>query len=325
MKKISFHILFWIFIAFYVFDYFIDNYNLKYSIGYTLYEVFIFSIEFYINLFILLPYFLEQKKKLFYYLSLILLLSLTCSSFFILGIHKEILAPTTARAIISFALNHALFILISYFVWHFNKYEQEKQKRLLLENEKLQAEMLLLKTQISPHFLFNVLNNIYTLTLLKSDDAPKMLSTLSDILRYFLYEGNKESVFLDSEIGIISKYIQIQKYRQIPGMNNIRFRIIGNTAGLKVPPLLYMTLLENAFKHGDIVETEKGYVDIQFTITNNDIKLIIENSYTEKEKSNGIGLKNIKSQLEILYGNAYQMNLNTENNIFKIKLTLHGI
>lgn len=325
MKKISFHILFWIFIAFYVFDYFIDNYSLKYSISYTLYEVFIFSIEFYINLFILLPFFLENKKRLLYYLSLLLLLSSTCFSFFIIDINKELLGQTTVRAIISFALNHALFILISYFVWHFNKYELEKQKRLLLENEKLQAEMLLLKTQISPHFLFNALNNIYALTLLKSDDAHKMLSTLSDILRYFLYEGNKHSVFLDSEIGIISKYIQIQKYRQIPGMNNIKLTVIGNTAGLKVPPLLYMTLLENAFKHGDIIEKEEGFIDIKFTITNNDIELIIENSYSEKEKSNGIGLKNIKSQLDILYGSSYKMDLNTENNTFKIKLTLHGI
>lgn len=325
MKKISFHISFWIFIAFYVFDYFIDNYDVKYSIGFTIYEVFIYSIEFYINLFILLPFFLEKKKNLFYYIFLFILLSLTCSSFFILEINNEILGPTTLRAIISFALNHALFILMSYFVWYFHKYELEKQKTLLLENEKLQAEMLLLKTQISPHFLFNTLNNIYTLTLIKSDDAPKMLSTLSDILRYFLYEGSKTSVFLKSEIDVIFKYIQIQKYRQIPGKNNISFKIIGNTTGLKVPPLLYMTLLENAFKHGDIIEVEKGFVDIQFTITGNDIELVIENSYSEKEKSNGIGLKNIKSQLDILYASAYNMQINTENNLFKLKLTLHGI
>ena len=324
MKKLSFHILFWVFIAFYVFDYLIDLFNLKSSIAYTLFEVSTNALEFYINLFFLLPMVLEKKGKALYISGVIILLSCTYFIFFITGLHNVLLSLNFTRGVISFLLNHSFYILISFFVWHFNKFELEKQKRLLLENEKLQTEALLLKTQISPHFLFNALNNIYTLTLLKNDDAPKMLSTLSDILRYFLYEGTKQYVFLESEIEIAEKYIQIQKYRQIPGMNNISFRVIGNSSGLKVPPLIYMTLIENAFKHSDIIEDEKGFVDINFSIHHTQIELSIINSFVPKEKNNGIGLKNVRSQLDLLFEKNYNISLSEDNHTFKINLIING-
>lgn len=209
---------------------------------------------------------------------------------------------------------------MSYFVWYFYQFELETQKRLQLENEKLQSEMMLLKSQISPHFLFNALNNIYALTLIKSDNAPKMLSGLSDILRYFLYEGDKKSVFLDSELEMISKYILLQKYRQIPGMHNISFNVSGKSSRIEIPPLLFMTFIENAFKHGDILENENGYVDIRFNVTETRIEFEISNSFSPKEKNNGIGLKNVESQLEILYGENYEMSINEENNIFHVIL-----
>ena len=122
MKKIGFHILFWVFIAFYVFDYFIDSYTFKSSIGYTLYEVAIFSLEFYINLFVLLPFLYAKNRKIIYFGLLIVMLSLLCSSFFVLNLNKEVLGISTERAIISFILNHSLFILMSYFVWYFYSY-----------------------------------------------------------------------------------------------------------------------------------------------------------------------------------------------------------
>lgn len=322
MKKTVPHIIFWIFIALYVFDYLIDLYKLKTSIGYTLFEVSTYASEFYINLFFLLPVILEKRGKFFYFCGLVLLLSISCSVFFITGMDEYLLSSDFSRAISSFLLNHLLFILISYFVWYFHKFELEKQKRLQLENEKLQSEMMLLKSQINPHFLFNALNNIYSLTLLKSDDAPKMLSALSDILRYFLYEGNKKDVLLESELKMISKYIQIQKFRQIPGMNNISLKVLGKTSNIKVPPLIFMTLIENAFKHGDILDDKNGHVDIKVNAIGNEINFVIINSFHPKEKNSGIGLKNIRSQLEILYGKNYEMDTTEENNNFHVTLVL---
>lgn len=267
---------------------------------------------------------LEEKGKLLYLFSLTALLSFFFSIYFLAGLNEDLLSSNFPRAVVSFLLNHLLYILMSYFVWYFNKFELEKQKRLQLENEKLQSEMMLLKSQISPHFLFNALNNIYTLTLLKNDDAPKMLSSLSDLLRYFLYEGNKQYVFLESEIEIIEKYIQIQKYRQIPGMNNISLTVSHTTPGIKVPPLLFMTLIENAFKHGNITEDKEGFVHIAFNNSGNRIVFTIINSFHPREKGNGIGLKNVQSQLEIIYGKDYVLNITDENFIFKIELHLNG-
>lgn len=319
-KKIGYHIIFWTFIALYDFDYLIDLYDFKRALLYCLFEVTIYISEFYINLFLLLPLVLKSGKRFRYFLCILLLLSFLFFLYYITGLNKPLLSVEITRGISSFLLNHSLYILMSYFVWYFYKFELETQKRLQLENEKLQSEMMLLKSQISPHFLFNALNNIYALTLIKSDNAPKMLSALSDILRYFLYESNKKNVFLDSELEMISKYILIQKYRQIPGMHNISFNVSGKSSGLKVPPLVFMTLIENAFKHGDILEDENGYVDIRFNITETRIEFEIINSFSPKEKNSGLGLKNVKSQLEILYGKNYEMYINEENNIFNVTL-----
>jgi LytS/YehU family sensor histidine kinase len=324
MNKIGFYILFWIFISLYVFDYFIDEYSLINSIAYTAFEVIIYSAEFYINLFLLIPFVLQKKGKTAYILSLIVLLSVFCSAYFLTGLNAYLLSENVFRAISSFFLNHSLFVFLSYTVWYYNRYISEKQKRLKLEYEKLQSEMMLLKSQVSPHFLFNALNNIYSLALLKSDDAPKMISTLSDILRYFLDEGNKKEVFLESEIEIISKYIQIQKYRQIPGMNNIIFKVSGDPLGLKVPPLLFMTLIENAFKHGDIIEKKEGFVNIGFNISGKKIEFNIVNSFQPKENRSGIGLMNVKSQLDILYGKNYQMSIDEKNKSYNVSLNLYG-
>ncbi len=324
MKKIGFHILFWIFIGLYDFDYLVDLFNFKYGVAYTLFEVSIYAAEFYVNLFFLLPLILKKKGRFFYFLGVTLLLTTFCSFYFITGLNEDLLSPNFPRAILSFLLNHSLYILMSFFVWYFYKFELEKQKRLQLENEKLQSEMMLLKSQISPHFLFNTLNNIYSLTLLKSDDAPKMLSALSDMLRYFIYDGNKKFVFLESEIDIIKRYIQIQKYRQIPGKDNISISITGSLVGLQIPPLLFMTLIENAFKHGDIVEIESGFVNINFNIIQNKIEFTIINSFQPKEKNDGIGLKNIKSQLEILYKKNYVLDIKENDNQFIVKLNFYG-
>ncbi len=324
MRKTILHIFFWIFIFLYIFDYVVELFPLSKSLYLTTFEVILFSIEFYLHLYFLFPVIYQNKGVFQYLISLFLLLFLTWLTYFLFGIEDELLSENFIRGIVTFLLNHLLFIFISYVVWYFMKYFTEKEKNLKLENDKLQMEMLLLKTQISPHFLFNALNNIYSLTLMKSDDAPKMLSALSDILRYLLYEGNKKSVFLTAEIDTIYKYIDIQKYRKIPGLNNISIQVHGDLSAIQIPPLIFMTLIENSFKHGDIVENNKGFVTIVFEIQGSKIDFKIENSYSTREVSNGVGLKNIHSQLNILYGNNYQLKIDESNSIFHVNLQIDG-
>lgn len=324
MRKIQFHILFWIFIFLYIFDYVIENYSWQESLLLTFFETSLFSIEFYLNLFYLFPVIYQKKGNIKYILALSILLSISYSNYYFFGFADNLLSENFVRSIVTFLLNHLLFIFISYIVWYFMKYFTEKEKTLRLENDKLQVEMMLLKTQISPHFLFNALNNIYSLTLMKSDDAPKMLAALSDILRYLLYEGSKQRVFIEVEIEIIQKYIDIQKFRNIPGKNNISLSVNGNASDLQIPPLIFMTLIENAFKHGDIIEKEEGFVAITFTIQEKKIDFAIENSYSNRKYLNGIGLANIQSQLTILYGNLYVLEVDESNSVFKINLQLDG-
>jgi sensor histidine kinase YesM len=324
MNKIYYHLLFWVFISLYVFDYIASFYNFKESILYSSFEVTALCAEFYINLFVLLPFVLNKKGKVAYTAALIALLSLSFSAYYLTGLNITLYNDDLLSSIISFLLNHSLYIFISYIVWFFNKYFTEKQLRLQLENEKLQAEMMLLKSQISPHFLFNALNNIYTLTLIKSDNAPKMLATLADILRYFLYEGDKKQTFLTSEIEIIQKYLQIQKYRQIEGMNNITFNVSDDNSIKQVPPLLFITLVENAFKHGDIIENKNGFVTIDLTTSHNKIEFTIANSFQFKANKLGIGLNNLESQLKNLFGNNYQLKIEDSNSIYKVSLSFYG-
>lgn len=324
MNKIQYHIIFWIFISLYVFDYLIFFYDFKDSILYTSFEILVLSSEFYINLFILLPFVLIKKGRIAYIISLVVLLFLGFSAYYLTGLNTVLYSKEFQRSVISFVLNHSLYIFISYIIWFVNKYFNEKQMRLQLENEKLQSEMMMLKSQISPHFLFNALNNIYSLTLIKSENAPKMLATLADILRYFLYDTDKKTTFLTSEIEIINKYIQIQKYRQIAGMNNINFNISNDNLALQVPPLLLITLVENAFKHGDIIENKDGFVTIDLVTINNKIEFVIANSFQHKGSSEGIGLTNLKSQLKNIFKDNYHFSIDDNNMVYKVTLSFYG-
>jgi len=304
----------------YNFDYFIDGNSVITSFYYSFFELSIYISEFYINLFILIPFLFNKNNKIAYFLSVFIVLSFFWALYYIFGLYDKLLNENTLRAVFSFFLNHILYFIISYFVWHYNKYIKEKQNRLVVEKQKIETEMLLLKSQISPHFLFNSLNNIYTLSLIKSDDAPKMINSLSKILRYFIYSGNNEKVYLTDEVETINEYIQLQKMRKIVGHKNISFNIKTDISTIKIPPLILITFVENAFKHGSIINNKNGFVKINIQLKNEKILFKISNSFNTKEKSNGIGLKNIKSQLELTYYNNYTLSIDDKNNIFDVIL-----
>ncbi len=200
--------------------------------------------------------------------------------------------------------------------------QKASELSLKVEHEKLSSEMALLKSQISPHFLFNTLNNIYSLAFVKSDDAPTMIAVLADVLRYLIYESTVDRVMLSSEIEILQKYLKIQELRRIPGANNSNLQIIGTPEQIKVPPLILITLAENVFKHGSIISEEDGYVNIEVKIDENQVTYYLENSYVKTKSAPGIGLKNIRGQLDLLFGESYKMDIKEEidQGIFKVKL-----
>jgi two-component system LytT family sensor kinase len=178
------------------------------------------------------------------------------------------------------------------------------KKEKLLVKEKLQAEMLHLKSQINPHFLFNSLNTIFSLTRTKSDEAPSAVLLLSSILRHMIYETGKETISVGNELKIINDYIDLQKLR-FGKKAQVKMEVNIEKDSAQIAPLLLMPLVENAFKHSIPNASDETGIFIKISQDNDNFSLIISNpAITSKADNNdedGIGLANIKRQLEMQY------------------------
>lgn len=199
--------------------------------------------------------------------------------------------------------------------------ESKKQE---IENEKLATELSFLRSQINPHFLFNTLNNIYSLALIKSEATADAVLKLSSIMRYVLNETKHDTVELDKEIRFIRHYIELQKVR-LTDKVSIEFVVEGETDGMQIAPLLLIPFVENAFKYGvSTKETSKLLFVVK--ATKNSIYFTAQNHMFSHDKGNddntGIGLKNTKRRLELLYPNKHSLSVTEENNEFIVNLTL---
>lgn len=200
-----------------------------------------------------------------------------------------------------------------------NWYHEEQTNRFL-QRLNSETELKFLKSQINPHFLFNCLNNLYALTLKKSDLAPTTVLKLSNILRYVLYETGEGRVPLDKEIQYLRDYIELEHIR-LGERVDIRFDIQGNLQNKSIEPMVFLTFVENSFKHGIGNQMGKGWVNIDL-VANDDKKLMftISNSKddtapkrTMREKSaGGIGLENLRKRLDLIYPNQYQLDVSEQ-------------
>jgi two-component system LytT family sensor kinase len=200
--------------------------------------------------------------------------------------------------------------------------EKKKQE---VENDKVVTELSFLKSQINPHFLFNTLNNIYSLAIVKSDATAGAVLKLSSIMRYVLNETKNEQVPLDDEIKFINDYIELQKVR-LTDKVSINFSIEGNTSDKLIAPLILIPFVENAFKYG-ISTKENSSIDISLNASETAINFKVTNkvvaAQTDKFENTGIGLKNTQRRLELLYPSKHELIMNQENNTFLVTLTLH--
>jgi LytS/YehU family sensor histidine kinase len=225
-----------------------------------------------------------------------------------------------------------------------NSLEQQQTNRQL-ENQQLQTELNFLKSQVNPHFLFNTLNNLYSLALTKSDRAPEVVLKLSAILRYMLYECNERMVYLNKELEYLRNYIELEELRQ-DGTNLIELQVQGNTDRKMIAPLLFTPLLENAIKHGLNRTTASAWVrmhlevsamDLSFTIVNSKAPqsafhqtpmpnpvLVAEQATRSGVRTGGIGLLNVKRRLDLIYPNrhAFAVSETAETYTVTLKLTL---
>jgi len=239
---------------------------------------------------------------------------------FIILIFNDAFGDSEVFGLLAFSYFLLLIFLLSRWIF------KQIRSVINLKNEKAKTELLHLKSQVNPHFFFNMLNNLYGLVDKDSKKAQELILKLSDMMRYSIYEGQKDLVPLTSEIDYLQNYIALHKMRYHKTINVLFNHNIGETE-FQIMPLLFIILLENAFKHGVENLRKNAYVHVHLKAENNEICFDIENNFdaTITNDHEGIGLTNLKRRLELVYPNNHTFSSSKINDIYKAKLTIKGL
>ncbi|MCF2876359.1 MULTISPECIES: sensor histidine kinase [unclassified Tenacibaculum] len=291
-------------------------------------------VFFYINYLVLVPKLLFKKKVFLYVIAVLLVVylgalmyrSLDFSSYFESLSQNINLEAYKSFSIKSFAISVMFNIILvilgavikTYLAW--TKNETDKKD---IESQKRITELEVLKSQINPHFLFNSLNSIYSLTVKKADEAPEAVIMLSELMRYMLYQANDDFVLLEKEISYIENYVNLQKLRLID-KEGISLNVSGEITNQKIPPLLLISFIENAFKYGvDPIKNSKIIVTIDVDDTHFKFECVnVKNRKQIDDINSGIGLKNTKERLKLLYPNKHKLEISDKDNLYKVSLQL---
>jgi LytS/YehU family sensor histidine kinase len=199
-----------------------------------------------------------------------------------------------------------------------------KQRDLMqAQQEKMTAELQLLKAQVHPHFLFNTLNNIYSFSLDKSSKTPGLILKLSSLLSYMLYDCKAEEVRLEKEVEIMRNYIDLEKERYGSKIE-ISWNVEGEIKDKFIAPLLLLPFLENAFKHGTSEQIEKSWLSVDISLNQEMLRCKIANSKNEYTQisNHGIGIVNVKKRLEFIYPGKHELKINDEGNFFVVSMLI---
>ncbi len=209
-----------------------------------------------------------------------------------------------------------------YFFFVYSIFNETQHHKTIAENKK--SELSFLKSQINPHFLFNSLNNLYSLVYYKSDMALDYISKLSNLIRYSLYESD-EKIALKKEINYLNDFIDLEKIR-LDYSPSLKMDIGENIGNIKIPPYIFAPFVENAFKHGDL-KNEEQPIEIKIKKEGKDLWMSVKNKIKkkEKDKTGGIGLENLKKRLELIYGQKHELNISEKKDTFETNLKLIDI
>lgn len=337
-KEVLFHILFWCFILLYdviTWGEFEHDYAKHFYV-----HIFLLSPKIvvgYLTAYLIIPHFLFTKRYALFAITTIVCLAVG-------GIFNNILvsvyvypkyAPRILEAKPLFSLTfilvhisnllHSASLLSAYVIaQRAFRFQQTSQT---LEKEKLAAELNFLRSQVHPHFLFNTLNNLYALTLKNAKETPTVVLKLSELLHYMLYESSMPFVPLDKELQSIRNYLALEQLRYGKSLEVI-FNVRGSVENVYITPLLLIPLVENCFKHGPEKGMNDGWVEIDLAIKEQSFVLKVENSksgissHILNEGREGIGLKNVKRRLELIYKEKYEMKIMDESDRFMVVLKL---
>ncbi|MBL7742954.1 MAG: histidine kinase [Chitinophagaceae bacterium] len=236
----------------------------------------------------------------------------------VFGIPKGMWLMTLNNAISSFAL---LLLMGGFFRLAYSFIRNQNEKKAL-ENANLNAEVNFLKSQINPHFLFNTLNSIYAQAHSRSDNTEFSILKLSELLRYVLYDSGENKVELTKDIQYINNYIDLQKMR-LSSKVKIRYSVKGDLKGYNIAPLLLITFIENAFKHG-ISYTHASVINIEIDVFEETLTMLISNPVVERNSFavGGLGLKNVTRRLDLLYPGKYLLDVHNDDYLHIVNLKL---
>ncbi len=331
----KYHIIFWL--GYFTFNvirwgsYFDDYW---YSIKSNLVEFPLHILIVYFHIYVLIPKFVLKKKYkryIFLFFASLAVLYLVRTGLNYLLVSKDIWpeAESTQQA---FTFNHIVAVTIGElyvialatalklaFDWI---YEMDRVKKI--QELQLTTELNFLKSQIQPHFFFNTLNNLYALTLEKSDAAPSVILKLSDMMQYVLYDVKESKVRLFTAINYINNFIDLERLRFGESVKS-NIDITGEISAISVPPLLFLPFIENCFKHG-IKKNNDVKIEIEFkNIDNQFLEFRVQNTFVNSpinEERSGIGNKNVRRRLELLYNANFTLTTIMVNNTYKVYLKI---
>lgn len=304
-----------------------DTYGVKFGFHYllikTLSLTLLHALIFYGHYVWMAPNFLYRKRWIRYVL--MILLTVAIGNAWSWGMYS-VLASVYDHQLTTFNLNYFLYFAIdaltylllsalAWFTWHGIK---ENKRLALLEKEKVRAELQALTGKVNPHFLFNTLNNIYVLVRSGNEKAEAAVLELAGLMRYMLERSDEEKVLLADEVKMMNDYIALQKLRLEPGFNLcFSFPPIEKDK-VRVPPLLFLPLLENLFKHSDL--SADGRINLKMTVKEGWVYWESTNTVDDTQEANGAGLRNLKERLALLYGEDFILTVNREGHLFETEM-----
>lgn len=332
-KIILIHILFWVlFTADNIITYpkeYLEKYGyfdigVKQSTAYLVYVIY-----FYINYFYVIPKFLSKKKYKEFTIALILLIIFTYVLIFVQAEFLDLYFSTTTHFFIRDRLEGLVYYIFQLFFYFLiaagarfttDWFKGQKLREELLKI-KQESELKILKYQINPHFLFNTLNNIFSLANRENSAVAVAILKLSDLMRYLVRDIQQDRVELGKEMLYIKNYVDIQKLR-IPDPRNIELKSEIDANYYVIAPMLLVPFIENAFKHGDL--SANNHVVINLEVRNGKLKFDVINkiNHSRKDSESGIGLTNVKRRLDLMYPERHRLEILADSNLYKINLEL---
>jgi sensor histidine kinase YesM len=322
-----------------------DNYPAWVYHGLIVYFLFLLAVLSYFHNWFILPNYFFTKRYIVYFVSSIVWL-FGVAYFYVFSIKwfsinfpgleamrmSVVMSPLTPNLGFASVLKEIqtyffvmlmwLFIFALLGIYHQTKKTMQSMEALMLLHR--EAELSFLKSQLNPHFLFNTLNNIYGLALSKNEQTPQVLLKLSSVLRYLLYESNSKFLNSETEKEIMFSYIDLELLRLTSRhQNNFSFY---TDKDYEIPPLLWLPILENAFKHTR--KLKDPCIDFRFSINNNQLSIISSNrleptqNWPVTETSGGIGMQNLTKRLSLLYPSQHHISVSKENGLYQISLNI---